>query len=185
MIYYGTYIPNHGLDTVINAAKILESEAMIQFEFVGTGPERERIQGFAEREALSNVIFVDWLEKDALVEEIARADLVLGAFGRSLQLQLTNNNKIIEGFAMRKPVVSAYSRAMPKMLVDQEHLFLCEPGDPQALANAILTLKTSPELCVKLSENGYQIFQQYFTIQHIGAWFKKHLDELLKRKTLK
>jgi glycosyltransferase involved in cell wall biosynthesis len=184
VIYYGTYIPNHGLDTVIGAAKLLEDEETVWFELVGTGPERVRIQELAEREALSNVVFVDWLGKDALVEEIAKADLVLGAFGRSLQLQLTNNNKIIEGFAVRKPVVSARSRAMPKMLVDQEHLFLCEPGDPQALAEAILTLRNSPEFCAQMAENGFQMYQQHFTVRHIGAWFKSHLDELWQEKRL-
>jgi len=103
---------------------------------------------------------------------------VLGVFGVTMQNMLTNNNKIYEGFAMRKPVVSARTPALPESLVHGEHLYLCERGDAGSLAEAIRSLQADPELCKRLADNGYRLFCEQFDLDHIGQEFARHLEEL-------
>ena len=179
VVYYGTYIPNHGVEYIIDAARLLADDPAIEFVMIGKGPEREKAEKLASTHQLKNVEFIDWIEWTQLSACIADMDLVLGAFGISKQLQLTNNNKIYEAFAMRKPVVSSTSAAMPSVLHHGEHLYLCERGSSQALANAIRTLKNDPALCVKLAENGHRVFFEHFDIAHSGARFKSHVLEIL------
>ena len=183
IIYYGSYIPNHGVEYIIEAARILEaksSQQPVTVEMVGAGPEREKAQALAEKYQLQNVCFIDWLERDALAERIARSDIVLGAFGTTRQLLLTNNNKIYEGFAMRKTVISARTPALPELLHHEEHLYLCERGNPVSLAEAVRVLQANPSLRNRLAENGYQIFKQHFNITAIGNEAASHLEELIR-----
>jgi glycosyltransferase involved in cell wall biosynthesis len=179
VIYYGSYIPNHGVDTIIEAANILSQDKVVHFKLIGTGPDYKKAQTLARNYQLQNVTFIDWLDREDLVFHIADADLVLGVFGATIQNQLTNNNKIYEAFAMKKPVISADSPALPAVLNHQEHLYLCQRGDPKSLADGILELKNNPNMCDVLAQNGYRIFNQYFNIAKIGKRFSSYLIELL------
>jgi glycosyltransferase involved in cell wall biosynthesis len=182
ILYYGSYIPNHGVETIVEAARFLEADSAgepVTVEMVGVGPERANAQMLAQRYGLERVCFVDWLEPGALAERIARADVVLGAFGATQQLLLTNNNKIYEGFAMRKPVISARTPALPEVLHHGEHLYLCERANAASLAQAVRALQSDPELRRRLAENGYRIFYEHFDITQVGRRAAAHLEELL------
>ncbi len=184
VIYYGSYIPNHGVEYIVEAARLLEgtdNHSPVVFEMVGDGPERAKAEALARNYALTNVEFIDWLERDQLTQHIARSDLVLGAFGTTQQLLLTNNNKIYEGFAMRKAVVSARTPALPEVLRHGEHLYLCERGDPASLAEAIRKLQSDRELRLRLAENGYRVFCEHFSVAQIGKHTAAHLNELLPK----
>ncbi len=178
VIYYGSYIPNHGVGTIVEAARMLAEDPNITFEMIGAGPDLPGARAAAEKYGLKNVQFIEWLERDALVQHIARADLVLGVFGTTRQNTLTNNNKIYEGFAMRKPVISASTPALPESLRHAQHLYLCERGDAASLADGIRTLKDDPELCRRLAKSGFQIFHEKFNLDQIGQQFARHLREL-------
>lgn len=179
VLYYGSYIPNHGVPVIIEAARRLKAHPEIRFELVGSGPERKRAQSLAQ--GLPNVTFTDWLEKPELAARIAECDVCLGTFGATQQALVTNNNKIYEGFAIKKPVISGASPAMPEALKHSEHLYLCERGNPQALAEAIQTLRNDPVLCKRLGEKGYRIFHEQFDVAHIGEVFAARLRELVSR----
>ena len=179
VIYYGSYIPNHGVQVVVSAAHLLQSDTAIHFEMIGTGPDLPKAREFAEHLSLQNITFTDWLERDQLAQRIAAADLVLGAFGNTQQMRLTNNNKIFEGFAMRKPVISSKSPALPTNLQHLIHLYLCEPSSPHSLAEGIQILKANRVICQNLADQGYRIFQEHFDVSHIGCKFAAHLRELV------
>jgi glycosyltransferase involved in cell wall biosynthesis len=179
VIYYGSYIPNHGVEYIVEAAHLLSADPSIHFEMIGTGPQRQLATSLAEGYPLNNITFIDWLERDELSTHIAHADLVLGVFGMTRQNLLTNNNKIYEGFAMRKAVISARTPALPQTLRDKEHLLLCERGDPRSLADAILNLKADPALRRRLEDNGYRIFCEQFNPTAIGQIYATHLRELV------
>ncbi len=177
VIYYGSYIPNHGVEAILQAAHLLAQEGVV-FEMIGTGPDLPKARALAEEFNLEHVTFIDWLDRPELAAHIARSDLVLGVFGATQQNLLTNNNKIYEGFAMRKPVVSARTPALPDALEHGVHLYLCRRGDPQSLADAIRVLRANPELRQQMAENGRRIFHQQFDVTQIGRQFARHLEEL-------
>lgn len=183
VIYYGTYIPNHGVEHIVRAAKLLEDDSTIQFDMIGSGPEQAKARHLATQLQLKNLCFVNWLEREELTEHIANSDVVLGAFGTTRQLELTNNNKIYEGFAMQKPVISGESPAMPNVLQHKVDLYLCQRGDPQSLADGIRSLKAQPELREILVANGKKLVHQHFDTRCIGQRAAGHLYELVSSQT--
>lgn len=180
VLYYGGYIPNHGIETVIQAAYLLRTEIDLQFKLIGDGPTRPAAIELARQLALDNLTFIDWLNREQLAEHIAGAGVVLGAFSNSEQLSLTNNNKIYEAFAMQKAVISARSPAIPAVVQHGESLYLVERADPHSLAQAVLTLNNDPELRAHLAKNGRKLFEQHFNPTAIGQIYAQHLRELVQ-----
>ncbi len=179
VIYYGTFIRNHGVEYIVEAARLLADDLDIQFELIGDGPEREKAQDIAQRYGLKNITFVEWLEKTELVKQVAQADVCLGAFGTTPQSLMTVQNKIYEGLAMAKPVITGDSPAIRQALIHGEQVYLCQRENPMDLVEAIRTLKANPDLCRRLGQNGYRIFYDKYGVNHIGQIFASHLEEFL------
>jgi glycosyltransferase involved in cell wall biosynthesis len=179
VVYYGTFIRNHGVENIIEAARLLAADSSILFEFIGDGPERQRIQDLAANYALDNVTFINWLGKTDLVERVARVDVCLGAFGETPQSLMTIQNKIYEGLAMAKPVITGVSPAVSQTLKHGENIYLCERNNPLALAEAIQILRSDPILCKQLGENGYRLFHEKYDLIHIGQVFAFILRNLV------
>jgi glycosyltransferase involved in cell wall biosynthesis len=185
VLYFGTFIPNHSVETIVQAAGLLKEDQTIHFEMVGQGPEREKAIKLAESLGLANISFVDWLEPGVLVERAARAEICLGAFGETPQSLMTVQNKIYASIAMRKPLISGDSPAVREALTHGENIYLCQRLNPQALAEAVAVLRDSSELRVKLAENGYRRFKEAFDLEHIGACCAGHLTDLVLQKKAK
>jgi glycosyltransferase involved in cell wall biosynthesis len=179
VLYYGTFIPNHGVDQMIAAAALLADEPTIRFAFIGDGPERETAQARARQLDLNNVEFIPWMKQAELARQAARADILLGAFGTTPQSMMTVQNKIFEGLAMGKAVVTGDSPALRAAMRHGEHVFLCERGNPHALAQAVLQLRGSPELRAQLSRYGYQLYNEKYNLNKIGHCMYKHLIRLV------
>jgi glycosyltransferase involved in cell wall biosynthesis len=182
VIYYGSFIRNHGIKYILEAVRLLADDPNIQFELIGEGPELTAAQEFASRFHLNNINFVDWLEKPELVKRVAQANVCLGAFGITPQSLMTVQNKVYEGLAMAKPVITGDSPAIRHALIHADNVFLCKREDPKALVEAVQMLKNDPELCKRLGENGYRIFHEKFDLFHIGQYFTQHLFDAIDNR---
>lgn len=173
--YYGTFIPNHGVEYIIEAAHLLADDPTIRLELIGRGPDRDTAQTLASRYGLNNVDFVDWLEPAALRQRIAEVDVCLGVFGTTPQSLMTVQNKIYEGLALGKPIITGDGPAVRDVLTHREHVYLCERANPESLRNAIYALRDDAGLRRRLARRGHEWFQQNATVENIGQRFKQHL----------
>jgi len=83
VLYYGSYIPNHGVSVILGAAELLQAHSDILFEMIGEGPERAGAERFVQQKGLINVQFQSWVPQDELPSRIAQAGVCLGAFGNA------------------------------------------------------------------------------------------------------
>jgi glycosyltransferase involved in cell wall biosynthesis len=181
VIYYGTFIPNHGVDYIMEAARMLKDEPDVHFEMIGEGPTKFQAMALAQEYALDNVAFVGWVDKEELPYRVARADVCLGSFGQTPQSLMTIQNKIYEGMAMGKPVITGDSKVLRQHLIDGEHVWLCERSNPQSLAQAIQTFRGCPDAVQKaLASRGHKLFQREFTVKALGMHFQQDLMRLLE-----
>ena len=179
LLYYGTFIRNHGLDQVVRAAALLREQTDVVFELIGDGPERASMEALARELGADNVEFAGWVEKSELPRQAAAADICLGAFGRTPQSLMTVQNTIYEGLAMRKCVVTGDSPTVRRALVHGRHACLVPRGEPEALAEAVLVLKGDPDLRRKLAEEGYRLYRQQYTPTALGERLRKYLEDMV------
>jgi glycosyltransferase involved in cell wall biosynthesis len=181
VVYYGTYIPLHGVEYMIRAAALLTEHEDIEFEMIGTGPEQEKALALAQELALTNIHFAGWVDKHDLPARVASADVCLGVFGTSEQSTRTIQNKIYEGMAMGKPVITGDSPTVNHALEHARHAYLIPRGDAAALAQAVLHLKGDPALRARLSAEGCAHFQACFTPDVLGRQTRAILEGVVAR----
>jgi glycosyltransferase involved in cell wall biosynthesis len=181
VVYYGTFIPNHGVGYILEAANILSAHQEIHFTLIGDGPDREEAIAYAEKNALENTTFIEWLSKESLIDRMAYADISLGAFGITPQSLMTVQNKIYEGLALKLPVITGESPAVSQAFTHGENIYLCDRSNPEALAQAILRLYNDPELRKHIAENGYAEYQHKYSVEKLGERYKTHLSKLAQR----
>lgn len=143
VLFYGQFIPLHGIETIVRAADLARDEA-IDWVLIGRGQEAKRIrQVLAERE-IPRLEWLPWLDYDALVGQIHRADICLGIFGDTDKAARVIPNKVYQVLATGTPLVTRDSPAIRELLAaDTPGLWLVPPADPGALLAALRDFATA------------------------------------------
>lgn len=121
--------------TLLNAAKIVcASHPTVQFTIVGDGEKYQECLDFINKNSLSsNVKLVGWqtdVAKYYQTHNIFAMSSIYESFGL-IFLEAGYNNL---------PVVATNVEGIPEVVIDNETGFLCNPRDPNSLANNILRL---------------------------------------------
>ncbi len=140
VLFYGTYIPFHGVDTILDAIHLLKDEPRLQFELIGRGQTYQAAMQKVEALQLENITFVDMVYPPDLPAYVERATICLGVFGADEKTDYVVPNKVFQCLAMGRPVITAASTALNEYFVPGEHLLTVAPGDAQQLAQAIKRL---------------------------------------------
>lgn len=175
VLYYGTFIPNHGVMNIVQAAQHLQDEKEIVFDMIGDGPERKKAEEFVRDKGLNNVIFYDWMKQEKLVEVINDADACLGAFGDTPQSLMTVQNKIYECMAMGKPVITGRSPAVENNFKENYHLLSVE-RNPFSIAEGVKYLYQNPKQKDIIAEAGKNLFYSKYDLVNLGKTLKEILE---------
>lgn len=176
VVYFGSFLRNHGVDVMIEAARLLRDEN-IRFEFIGEGPEREAMIHRAQTLGLERVSFPGYLTREEFFEHLQQADLCLGAFGNTTHSQITVQNKIYEALVMGKPLLTGDSSALRQVFEPGKHLFVCE-RTPEAIAQSILYLRTNPEVRSHIAREGREFVLRQYSIEGLGKIFLLQIENL-------
>lgn len=168
VLFFGKYIPLHGLEYIIKAAKLIENEKDIKFRMIGNGQLYDKIIKLSDDLDVKNIEFIEWVEYDKLVDEINKADVVLGIFGGTEKSLRVIPNKVFQAVACKKPVITGNSPAIKELFADKENILLCENRNSKSLANAILNLKNNKEFTSKIANNSYAFFEKELNSASIG-----------------
>jgi glycosyltransferase involved in cell wall biosynthesis len=89
---------------------------------------------------------------------------------------------LLEAMALHKPVVGSRSGAVPEIVVDGETGFTVEPGNPQALADAVIALLSDPERAQRMGDAGARRLESTFHIRRNVERTMALYDHLLAGK---
>ncbi|MDR7148316.1 glycosyltransferase involved in cell wall biosynthesis [Hydrogenophaga palleronii] len=178
--FHGEFSPFHGVRIILQAAKLLEDQN-VQFQIIGRGITYEEDTQLARDLGLKNVTFVNTVPYSDLAIYMSRADVCLGIFGDNSRAQLVLTNKAIETIGMAKPLITRLNQPVQELFTHRESALLIEPGNPQALADAILELQANPTLRESISRKAHEIFLANCTISQLGAQLDRIVRSVVKR----
>jgi glycosyltransferase involved in cell wall biosynthesis len=160
VLFYGSYIPLHGLPTVVRAAKVLEG-AGVTFRIIGNGQERATVDALIADLRPTNIELVDRVPLDALPDEIASSAVCLGIFGTSDKARRVVPHKVYECVAVGRPVVSGDTDGL-RTAFDSTQIAMVEPGDAGALACEIQRLLDDAQARETLAATGHARYVEAF-----------------------
>lgn len=180
VLYFGQFIPLHGVETILRAAALLKGYP-IYIELIGSGQTYAAMRALAGELDLANVSWgATWLEPKALAERIAEADVCLGIFGASDKASRVIPTKAYVALAMGKALVTMDSPAAREVFTPGENALLCQKANPESLAEALKALLDDPALLRRLQINGRALYARRFSEEVIGAILKDCLQRLVK-----
>ena len=171
VLFVGKLIPLHGLDTVLEAARLVPE---LPFRVVGSGQLDRLLDGRPP-----NVEHVPWVEYEHLAGELHRASCALGIFGTSAKAARVIPNKVFQALACGTPVVTADTPAARELLRDGESALLIPAGNPQALAAAVRRLASDRRLTASLSEAGHAAYRAKASEEVLGARWRGVVESVL------
>ncbi len=152
--FHGYYIPVQGVGKIIEAARLCADDSRIHFRLVGSGQDSERVRKLAEQYGLRNIEFIGRVSVFELNAYMAEADVVLGIFGDTPKAKRAIPNKVYEGMAVRRPVITMDTPAVREIFSNND-IVLVE-NDPHSIARAISDLSRNEKLREQLSKSGYE-----------------------------
>ena len=187
VLFVGTYIPLHGIDVILSAASILRHEKGIKFVLVGKGQLRGQMERQSRELKLENVSFKNWIPLSQLGSFIQRFDLSLGIFGTTPKTEKVIPSKIYDICTSGVPFVTCDSPAIREVFSHRENCFLIPPGNPDALAKAILEIKQDASLRKSIAQGAKHKDIEVFSLSQLGKDLLKavhHRKKDLQKKTL-
>jgi glycosyltransferase involved in cell wall biosynthesis len=179
VLYYTTYMPLHGVETVVQAASLLKDEA-IHFRLVGDGPTHKRVREIARQLGVKNIEFIPYLPLEQLPGEIAAADICLGGhFGTSDKAGRVVPGKVYQVLAMARPLIATATPANLDLLVHGKSAYICPPDDAPALAAALLELSGDTDLRQRLATGGRERYLERCSEAVITNLLKGVIDQMV------
>jgi glycosyltransferase involved in cell wall biosynthesis len=179
VLFYGSYLPLHGADVIVDAATRLRSHGHIRFELVGGGQTFGEVERAVRARALDNVTLTPRVELSTLPSRIGAAAICLGIFGRTAKAARVVPNKVYQCMGMERVVVTADSPAVRESFADGRDVVLVPGGDGAALSQAILSLAADPDRRRQIAEAAGARARRDFSPVPIARRFGDYCDEVI------
>lgn len=164
VFFYGSFRPFQGAEYIVRAAKVLEQRREhVRFRLCGDGPTYPAVRDLSARLGASSVEFLPRCPVEQLANLIADSDICLGVFGTNAKTLRVVPNKVFDALACRRPVITGDAPAVREALTDREDVWLCPPGDAEALADAVVRLRDDREARDRIAERGHEAFRRRFS----------------------
>ncbi|MDJ0839740.1 MAG: glycosyltransferase [Acidobacteriota bacterium] len=179
VLFYGQYIPLHGIQTIVEAAA--KAGPDVSWVLIGSGQEEERIRAWLEEHPAENLTRLSWVPYEELRNHMRDADILLGIFGTSEKAGNVIPNKAFQALACGKPLLTRDSSAVRELVSpDDPGVYLVPPGDADALCAALERFRRDrPELREPLHEK----IQATFSLKTLGAAWLDIIENSSRNRT--
>jgi len=168
ILFFGTFIGLHGISQIIEAIGLYDGPP-VRWRLLGDGPLRSECET-SVRELLVKRPWLDiaiegWRPLAELPARLAEADAFLGIFGTSGKARRVIPNKVYQGLAIGRPVITAATPAFSPDLRSNEKsgLFWCRPGDPADLAVTIARVVARRDQLPRLGDAARATYERCYS----------------------
>ena len=154
--YIGTHGMAHALETLLEAARLLQEEKRddIHFLFLGDGASKANLQRCAVGMGLRNVTFVDTVPKAEVVKYWSLLDVSIIHLRKTDLFTTVIPSKLFECMAMGIPVVHGVAGESAAIVKGENVGVPFEPESALELKTSVLRILDNPELFAELRRNG-------------------------------
>ena len=182
VLFVGTFVPLHGVETIVKAAQALQHRDDIDFRLIGYGQDADATEQLLGNCPARVTWLRDWHSPEGLAEEVRQADICLGIFGQSAKAQRVCPFKIYMYAAIGRPVITADTEWVRNAT---QHLPVSPfatvaAGDPVALAEKIAQLAESGELRRELASASREFYSGYLSNRRADEKLLSFLRERLR-----
>lgn len=178
--YIGTHGLAHGLNTLLDAAAILQNQdakaPQVCFVFLGDGAQKIELQQRAADMGLGNVLFLDSVSRTEVARYWSLLDATVIHLKKTPLFETVIPSKIFECLAMGVPILHGVAGESAEIVEATKAGLVFEPENSEALAKLIVSLQQNPDLQNSLRENGLKAAPG-FDRSHLAMDMLQHLQD--------
>jgi glycosyltransferase involved in cell wall biosynthesis len=163
VLYAGIHGIAQGLETVIEAARLLQDEAGVRFLFVGEGPVKSEIVSLADRYGLTNVLFHQEVPREQVPAYLSAADVALVPLRRLDLFKGAVPSKMFDAWAAGCPTLVSIEGEAQRVIDRSGAGRFVEPENPQALVEAIRSLVADRAACQHMGAQGRSFVEAHYS----------------------
>ncbi|MFO7902062.1 MAG: glycosyltransferase family 4 protein [Pirellulaceae bacterium] len=185
--YVGTIGMAHGLEVVLEAARVLKNEGRhdVAFWLVGDGARRRALEARCEREELSAYVrFAGRQPKQAIPAILASSHACLVHLKGCELFGTVIPSKIFETMAVGKPIIMGVNGEARRIVMEAHAGIEIEPDSGQELAHAVTTLADNPQLTARLGHFARQYVADHFDRDELAGEYLQLLQSLAGVETV-
>jgi len=175
--FLGTIGMTFDIQSIVNAAKILDKSGNKSLKFVvcGLGDRLENYKN--QTKNLSNIIFPGWVNAAEMYVLMQRAEVGIAPLPDRQDFLSTINNKAIEYMSAGLPIISSPSHGkLADTLAAEECGLSYNFGNAEKLTEIILRLDSDRDQLDKLSSNSTRLFSERFTAEKVYQDMMTHFE---------
>ena len=177
--FFGTIGQQFELETVIKAAKIVQSHNKhIKFTLCGTGDKLAFYENMASD--CFNIVFPGWVQSHHIWTLMRLSCIGLAPYHSSEDFMKSLPNKSLEYLSAGLPIVSSLKGTLQELLEDNNCGITYENGNEEQLAEILLSLYEKPEILRTMSENAFALYQERFVAEKVYSDMIDHLELICK-----
>jgi glycosyltransferase involved in cell wall biosynthesis len=178
LLYAGAHGMSNDLPVVLQAAKLIEKHDDIKIAFIGDGKEKSNLITLAESLRLSNVEFLNPVPKNKIAEYLQASDICIAILKPIELYKTTYPNKVFDYMAAGKPIILAIDGVIREVVESADCGIFCKPGNPDAIANAVLEMHSNRNGLAKIGKRGKLYLEQNFNRMMIAKDFTDMIEEI-------
>jgi len=178
LLYAGAHGMSNDLPAILQAAKTIEDNKKISIVFIGDGKEKDNLIALAKSLKLSNVEFLNPVPKNKIFEYLQSSEVCIAILKPIELYKTTYPNKVFDYMAAGKPIILAIDGVIREVVESAGCGLFCEPGNPQAIANAILEMYNNRKDLEKIGKRGKVYLEQNFDRIMIAEKFIDMIEKI-------
>lgn len=184
VLFAGNMGPAQALDSVLDAAAtVAQKDSRIEFCFLGSGLELERLKARAEGETLENVRFLPRVPIAEVGAYLAAADCLLVHLRADPLFAITIPSKTQAYMAAGKPIIMAVEGDAAELVRQSAGGVVVPPEDAQSLADAIVMLAGLPSAeLVRLGANARRFYDEGLSFERGVSSFAAVLNGVFRKR---
>jgi glycosyltransferase involved in cell wall biosynthesis len=180
VLYAGIFGLAQGMEQLCELVGHLSSNHNIHFVFIGEGPLKARVLAIKEENRLDNLTVLDEVPRDRIPDYISAADCCLVPLKKNPLFLGALPSKMFDCMACERPVILSVDGEARRVLEASLGGLYVEPENTGQMAEAILTLFDSPELCKKMGKAGRAFVSKNFSRKKEAQRLANILEDLVR-----
>lgn len=179
--YIGTIGMAHGLEVVLEAAKLLRSQGRtdVCFCLVGDGSSRQRLEAESHAAGLDDlVVFTGQQPKDRIPAILASSAACLVHLKKCELFSTVIPSKIFETMAMGRPVIMGVAGPSRQIILESGAGLAMEPESAASLVSAVLALANDLQSASQMGQTARQRVLLDFNRNVLGERFLRLLGDV-------
>lgn len=182
IVFAGNIGTAQSCETIIEAAKLLQSVPAIKFYLVGSGSMADSVSEKIVASRLKNVAMTGQVPAEDMSVIFASASVLLLTLRDDSALSSTIPSKLQSYLAAGKPVIASCNGEAASVVTKANAGLACPAGDASALADAVMELfQLTPEERVRLGENGRAHFEAHYRLRSRVTELVTHFEDVIAR----